>query len=231
MIYINLLPASERGVEEVKEEVIYDITGKRRIDWFSLAPKLLGGILALLLVITLIFIYLPNRKRVGELSKLEDEKKLLEPAFSTYTEKKVENDEYQKKVDEFYRFVDEKVIWSRLFHVLAKHLPNEIRFVNMNITDDKKIFKKKITVIDKKTKKSIDKFINEEQLVHVVTIKGLVSIDAQLKVTSYKKSIERDEYLKQVIREVNIPVITSSSKNLKSFKMKIIFDTLKAQRD
>ena len=233
MIYINILPDSERSTQQASSADVL-IGGKKPFDWFFWAPWILGGVLAVLLIVTLLFFFLPNLKLVKENDTLAHKWKKLEPDYNDLLARDQEGTEYLAVLDEFYRFIDERLIWSRVMQILAKNLPRDIQFKRMTAESEMKKIDviQKITVEDERgRKKIIEKMAIENKLVHVVRISGLVPIDSQAKVISFKKSLEKDEFLKKVIGSISIPSITATSQSYKSFTLEIFLNSIKANRE
>ena len=233
MIEINLLPDSERTSSSRVQEINLSI-GKNSIDWLTLAPKILGGLWVLLLVVSVVFLYLPNFKRAKEQEKLQQEWKLLEPNYTQYQEKEKEVDKITGVLDEFYRFIDERAIWSRNLFILAKNLPSEINVTRITAKDKEHKFDfiERVSVEDEKgNKKIVEKIFTKTKLVHSIEIKGLVPIDGQSKVILFKKNLEKDDFLKDVLISVKIPGITVTSSRYKSFTLELAVGDVKESRE
>ena len=178
----------------------------------------------------------PNSKKYKEKKRLEAEWKKLEPMNNRVKKKKGEESMALGTKEEFYRFVDDRVIWSRHLFILAKNTPSKVLFKSLTAKDELRSFdivKKVIVRDDEGKERKIDKFVTEEKLTHVITLKGIVPIDQQALVIELRKRLKKDEFLKEnkLLLELNIPVITAISKDKKSFTMEIILGTLKADRE
>jgi hypothetical protein len=244
VILINLLPPSERAVGTGHEAEQVMFSG-RQFDWFSLAPKILGGLLGLMVLVTFLFFFLPNRSRASKIEKLDKEWKKIEPVFNEFKAKENEAKQYTATINEFYRIIEDRVIWSRIMYSLAKNAPAEIRFVKLTMKDEMRTVETVKKVLEKveKGKKSknkegeeaeskwVEKVEVKPNRVHVITITGLVPLDGQAKIIAYKKSLEKDDYLKDVIKECKIPGITSTTMNFKSFTMELLVDSGEASRE
>jgi hypothetical protein len=235
VIIINLIPDSERiARKEVKEVEVVSVDGKKKIDWLDLAPKILGGLLGLLMIIYVVFIFFPNLSRGKRLDILEQKWKKLEPDYKILEEKKKEEEKYIPIVDEFYRFVDERVIWSQLLNILSTYLPPDIQFIRLSAKSELKNYDSVEIVESKDDKGKVqteEKTVQKQRLVHVIVIKGLVPVDAQGKVVDYKRKLEKDEFLKNMIKEITIPQISQSSQNSKTFTMEIYLNPMMSARE
>jgi hypothetical protein len=235
VIIINLIPDSERAArKEVKEVEVISVGGKRQIDWLDLAPKILGGLLGLFMIIYVVFIFFPNLSRAKRLAVLEQKWIKLEPDYKILEEKKKEEEKYIPIVEEFYRFVDERIIWSQLMNILSTYLPPDIQFMRLSAKSELKNYdsvEMVETTDDKGKVKSEEKTVQKQRLVHVIVIKGQVALDAQGKVVDYKRKLEKDEFLKDMIKEITIPQISQSSQNAKTFTMEIYLNPVKSARE
>ncbi|MBN1522240.1 MAG: hypothetical protein JW928_06875 [Candidatus Aureabacteria bacterium] len=226
------MPDSERAASAVSE-VELSLRG-RQFDWFSLAPKILGAVLALLLIITFVFIFLPNLKREKQRSQLSQEWKKLEPDYNVFVEKEKEEQKYMNVLNEFYRFIDEKVIWSRHLHIIAKNIPKEIKLLKLSARDELKNYDaiERVQVEDEKGKiTTVERIVPKKKLVHTIGMDGLAPVDGQAKVVMFERNLKKDDFLKDVIVDSKQLGITATSRTFLSFSMEIQLDSKKASRE